>query len=119
MPLDLMPNPRGFAKRLASRKIADSIRQVCEALGPVRLGWLISTGTPLRTTLPEGQEPQVRRFFAQWGWMAAHFTDEEIVMMFPADVRALVARHGERGQVWLRDLSQWIREMCDARAHSQ
>lgn len=105
----LLPNPHRFAKAYILKVVERNVVLMCDGLGEQRLAWCIQQGRSLGGLVPQETEAQYRERAPAYGWAAQAITDEEFRHLLPEWVKALVARHGDAGETWLRDTILWIR----------
>ena len=111
--VDTAKATRGFVHNRARRIIA----QFCDGIGPQRFERLIVTGTPLQSVMPQevtwGEQTvtmeQAVRLASGWGWVGNAITDEEFATLLPPWLQESIAKHGEKGQVWLAGLIYTLR----------
>ena len=101
---------RGIGDRLVLIKAERSIREFCDALGEKRFEWMVAHSRPLRDFVtPELQK--AINVAPQYGWVGEAISDEKFIAMIPPWVHEIIGRHGEEGQVWLRDTVAWLRSL--------
>lgn len=114
-------NPKRLAKNMLLAFMSPKVEGLCERLRAQftdrRLEHIVANRmfiweqfTPgVIAALFDSTPDQIDGFRRTYGWAERVIADEDMTAMFPDWLRQMIARHGEAGEAWRKELSIWIR----------
>ncbi len=103
-------DPLDFSKAFIQKSAKRELCKFLDRLGPAGIDLAITKDVNFAEAF-SAQEAEIRSTFTKLRWATSVLTEEWLTKNIPDWTKTIIAKHGDKGKVWVDTQAAWLMKM--------